>query len=102
MGRYILSNKAVVDLGDIWNFTVDQWSEKQADKYYRDFLSAFQELADNPDPSRAYDEIHPGLKGVRVGRHIVFFMTFSEAEVEIVRILHERMDLKSRFEARKR
>ncbi len=102
MGRYTLSNKAVGDLGDIWNFTCDRWSEKQADKYYRDLLVAFQELADNPGSGRNYDEIRTSLKGVRAGRHIVFFQALNELEIEIIRILHERMDLKSRFEERTR
>lgn len=102
MGRYILSNKAIGDLGDIWNFTFDRWSEKQAVKYYRDFLDAFQELADNPGSGRNYDEVRAGLKGVRTGRHIVFFIPLNEGEIEIIRILHERMDLKSRFQERMR
>jgi len=34
MGKYKLSNKAVDDLTQIWNYTFNKWSEKQADKYY--------------------------------------------------------------------
>lgn len=102
MGRYFLTNQAVADLGDIWNFTFDRWSEKQADKYYREFLVAFQELADNPGSGRNYDEIRMHLKGAGIGRHIVFFRSLNEQEIEVIRILHERMDLKSRLEERKR
>ena len=34
MAGYSFTNKAVNDLSDIWNYTRDSWSEKQADKYY--------------------------------------------------------------------
>lgn len=87
-------------MGDIWNFTLVRWSEKQADKYYREFLAAFQWLADNPGSGRNYDEVRMHLKGARIGRHIVFFRSVNEREIEIIRILHERMDLRSRFEER--
>ena len=34
MAKYKLTNKAVDDLTQIWNYTLDKWSESQADKYY--------------------------------------------------------------------
>lgn len=33
MVRYKLTNRAVEDLTHIWNYTLDKWSENQADKY---------------------------------------------------------------------
>ena len=32
MAKYHLTNQAVQDLSDIWNYTFDNWSEEQADK----------------------------------------------------------------------
>ncbi len=32
MKKYLLTNKAVRDLSDIWNYTFNNWSEFQADK----------------------------------------------------------------------
>ncbi|WP_420318747.1 type II toxin-antitoxin system RelE/ParE family toxin [Ekhidna sp.] len=34
MANYQLTNLAVQDLTDIWNYTFDNWSEQQADVYY--------------------------------------------------------------------
>ena len=34
MVRYKFTNKAVEDLTKIWNYTVIEWSESQADIYY--------------------------------------------------------------------
>lgn len=34
MAKYILTNKAVEDLSEIWDYTFEVWSEAQADQYY--------------------------------------------------------------------
>ena len=46
MASYTLTNKAVFDLSAIWEYTVENWSEKQADKYYFMLLDTCQDLAD--------------------------------------------------------
>jgi toxin ParE1/3/4 len=40
MAKYKFTKKAVKDLSDIWNYTVDTWSENQADKYYKLIINA--------------------------------------------------------------
>ena len=45
MADYILSKKAQEDLVDIWDYTVETWSEKQADEYFRNLISAFENIA---------------------------------------------------------
>ena len=34
MAKYDISREAAEDLYNIWEYTVDTWSEDQADKYY--------------------------------------------------------------------
>ena len=34
MAKVILRQEAINDLNDIWSYTLEKWSEKQADKYY--------------------------------------------------------------------
>jgi len=34
MAKYELTNKAVADLNGIWEYTFENWSENQADRYY--------------------------------------------------------------------
>jgi len=45
MVKFKLTNKAVVDLTLIWNYTCDEWSESQADKYYQIPLDNCEEIA---------------------------------------------------------
>lgn len=94
----LFSNKAVEDLTNIWNYTAETWSEAQADKYYTLLVAACRQIAGNPRPSgREYTEVMSGLFGYRTGKHIVFYRSLSGNAVEIVRILHEQMDLKNRI-----
>jgi toxin ParE1/3/4 len=57
MARYTLTNKAVLDLSEIWEYTVATWSERQADKYYFMLLDTCQELADGKVTGKNYLEI---------------------------------------------
>ena len=98
MARHILTNKAVEDLSRIWEYTYEVWLESQADKYYELLISSFQEIVQNPALGKNYTEIDGAILGLRVGKHIVFYRLIKSNDIEIVRILHQRMDLKSRMD----
>ncbi len=98
MADYHLSSKAVEDLNGIWNYTLDTWSEKQADVYYRMLLKECEKISKNPDDGRKYDGISQQLLGVKASRHIIFYRKISKDGIEVFRILHEMMDLKKRIE----
>jgi len=97
MAKYFLTNKAVDDLTEIWNYTFEEWSEQQADKYYQLLIGNCNEIAQNPTLGKNYEGIITALFGFKVARHIIFYRKISTYEIEITRILHERMDLKSRI-----
>lgn len=97
MAKFKLTNNAVKDLSDIWNYTFDAWSESQADKYFNLLLNACAAIAKKRQLGKVYEEIYPDLRGKRVSKHIVFYRMVQEKSVEITRILHERMDLKNQI-----
>jgi toxin ParE1/3/4 len=97
MAKLHFTNKAVDDLSEIWNYTVDNWSENQADKYYELLIEACNELAAKPSLGYNYTQINKNILGYRAGKHLIFFRVLSENEIEIIRILHEMMDLKKRL-----
>ncbi|WP_161890081.1 type II toxin-antitoxin system RelE/ParE family toxin [Pontibacter russatus] len=98
MAKYTLTNKAVEDLSEIWNYTYEAWSEKQADKYYELIIAACQEIAENPTSGKNYDEISKEILGFGVGKHIIFYRTPVLKDIEVIRILHGRMDLRNRLD----
>ena len=60
-------------------------------------LDSCQEIADNKGFGKNYEGIIKNLFGIRAGRHIIFYRKVSSKSVEIIRILHEQMDLKNRI-----
>ena len=97
MANFNLTNKAIEDLSNIWNHTYDKWSEDQADSYYNALLENCSLLASNQNIGRSYDDVMLNLRGLRVSRHIILYRKISSKEIEITRILHERMDLKKKM-----
>ena len=97
MAKYFFTNKAVEDLAEIWSYTLENWSENQADKYYNSLLISCNDLAKDPKLGKPYDILTRGILGYRSGEHIIFYCVFSTTEIEIVRILHGMMDLKTKL-----
>ncbi len=97
MAKYYFTNKAIEDLAEIWNYTLETWSEKQADKYYDLLLLACNELAKHPARGKKYEIISKGILGYKAGEHIIFYTVISNNEIEVARILHGMMDLKSKL-----
>ncbi len=93
MAKYNLTKKAVEDLAYIWNYTFEEWSEKQADTYYNMLIANCKGIAENPSLGKNYNGITENLFGLKTNRHIIFYRKIEENEIEVTRILHERMDL---------
>jgi len=97
MAKVILRQKAINDLNSIWEYTFEKWSENQADLYYNTIKIACIEIGKNRLVGKTYSEVSRDLLGLKSGKHIIFYHTVTEYEIEIIRILHERMDLKNRL-----
>lgn len=96
MANVILRQKAIDDLNNIWIYTSIKWSEIQADKYYATIKDSCIGIGENPEVVKKYDGVNQNLLGLKTGRHIIFYQSLSDDRIEVVRILHERMDLKPR------
>ena len=93
MAKIRLSRKAIADLDDIWDYTVETWSEEQAVIYYQQIYTAIQGLNRLPVfLEKGYDIIKPGLFGFKVGHHIIFYKKGKGGSIGVDRILHEKMD----------
>jgi len=101
MAKVALRQEAIDDLNRIWEYTFEKWSEKQADKYYAAVKMTCHGIGDHPDIGKEYPEISKNLLGLKSGKHIIFYRLMPNGGVEIIRILHERMDLKNRINEKK-
>ena len=100
--RVRLGAAAEVDFANILKWTTENFGARQSRVYRDTLLRAIGELADGPDVvgSRARDEIMSGLRTLhlarrgRRGSHFLMYRTAPNSTIEIVRILHDRMDLR--------
>lgn len=93
--RYLLSPAAQADLEQIWDYTHEQWGINQADEYLREIQYATVRAAANPRIGRTCDEIRLGYRKLSVGSHTLFYRLTAADVVDVIRVLHRRMDTDS-------
>ena len=94
MSVYRLTKKALDDLRSIARYTEKTWGREQRNKYLSKLDSSFRMLAHEPQLGRACNEIKQGYRKHHVGRHLIFYRLVA-SRVEIIRILHDSMDVDS-------
>ncbi len=97
MATFTLTEKAKSDLKDIARFTQKRWGRDQRNKYLKDLDACFFRLADNPSLGRECSEVRAGYHKFPTGSHVIYYRSVPKSRVEIVRILHESMDVEIQF-----
>lgn len=93
MPGYVLTPRARRDLGEIWDYSAERWGAAQADRYVRLIATECAALASGRSVGRSAEAIRPGYLRRAVGSHLLFYRTRKRGGIEIVRILHQRMDV---------
>jgi toxin ParE1/3/4 len=94
---YVLSPRAFADLSEIWDHSAAQWGATQADRYVRLIAAACAALAAGRIRGRSTDAVRSGYFRHAIGSHVLFYRAHSGSGIEIVRILHRRMDIERRL-----
>ena len=97
MPAYKLSRKAFSDLVKIGRYTENKWGIKQRNIYLKQIDDCFTKLAENPNLGVKCDYIKKGYRKFPQGSHIIFYRPTSEISINIMRILHNSMDIESHF-----
>jgi toxin ParE1/3/4 len=87
---------AIEDLEEIWVYTFQNWSLEQADRYHTLIYKEIEFLASKPGSGKDLNHIRPGYRSSKVKSHFIFYK-YSSSEIEIIRILHENMDIPNRL-----
>lgn len=98
MGAFSLTEAAKAGLKSIAAYTQRQWGKEQRRIYAKQFDDAFHMLANTLEAGIACDVIKAGYRKFPIGSHVIFYRALSDTEIEIVRILHKRMDLGRQLE----
>ena len=97
MAEYIISEKALDDLNNIWIYTPENWSVEQANRYYNLIMDEIEFVAVNFETTIEFGSIRKNYRYSKVKSHLIFCKRDENSEMEVVRILHERMDIKNRI-----
>jgi len=92
MKGYILSPAAQRDLNDIWDYSAERWSPSQANRYVEAIQDACQKLGAGNRRGRQIDDVRPGYWKFAVKSHFLLYRVTGDDTVDVVRILHQRMD----------
>lgn len=97
MPGYILSKEAFNDINDIWMYTAENWSVEQADRYYNLIFDEIEYIVGDFQMARDFSRVRQNYRYSKVKSHLIFFKKTHNDLIEIVRVLHEKMDLENRL-----
>ena len=97
MADYIISEKALDDLNTIWIYMAENSSIEQANRYYNLIMDEIEYVAENFETTKDFASIRKDYRYSKVKSHLIFCKQIENTEMEVVRILHERMDIKNRI-----
>ena len=97
MSAYIISEKALEDINNIWIYTAENWSVEQADRYYNLIIDEIEYIVANFEMARDSENIRKSYKYSKVKSHLIFYRISNEQIIEVIRILHESMDIPNRL-----
>ena len=89
---YVLSEEAVADIDEIFEFGEYKFGNAQAINYLIGLEELFVKLVPNPDISRERNDIKKGLFSLPYISHIIFYRKL-KGKLRIVRILYGGRDL---------
>lgn len=92
MHRVVIRRAATTDIGGIARYTKKRWGAVQARRYLDALRFDIESLASFPYRSHIVSENDANTRKMPSGHHLVFYRA-TEDMVEVVRVLHERMDV---------
>ena len=92
--QYRISKQAIDDLNDIWVYTFHKWSKEQADRYYELIIGEIEFIADNYLIGKSAEQTRKNYRVTKIKSPLIFYRKIENEIVEIIRILHQRMDIK--------
>jgi len=81
----------------IGQYTQRKWGRQQRNLYLSQLDQTFHTLAKNPAIGRSCDDIRQGYRVYNAGKHLIFYRQYNSDCIQIVRILHERMNVEKHF-----
>lgn len=95
--KYKKSHLADEDIINIYQYTYQNFGPLQAETYHENLHNTFCFLAENPLVAPEQIEFVPPVRIHHYKKHLIVYL-IQEDGIFIVRVLHERMDVKLQLE----
>jgi toxin ParE1/3/4 len=96
--KYKISKEALEDLEQIWYYTFETWSIEQADRYFNLIMNEIEFLSEHWGAGKDYSHVRQGYFRSRAKYHFIFYkIDIKSGVIEIIRILHQRMDIEEQL-----
>lgn len=95
---YKLSVKASEDIESIWLYTLETWSQEQADRYVNLIFDEIEYVSANPESGKDFSHVRKNYRCAKVKSHLIFYRCVAgQADIEVIRVLHQRMYIEERL-----
>jgi toxin ParE1/3/4 len=91
--RLVVSPDARADLKGIARYTEKEWGAARKTRYLAAIRERFTTLLRHPQIGAPREDLAPGYRSLPVGRHVIFYRV-ADDEIVILRVLHQRMDVR--------
>lgn len=81
---------------DIWDYTFENWSLKQADRYIKQIIKQIEKVSPSPEIGRPIISIKPEHRMIKVNSHLIVYKIENQI-LKVDRIIHEKMDIKNQI-----
>ena len=98
MARYNLTKKADADLSQLYAYSIENFGQAQADKYYDELIHQIESIAERPHAWRQLKRFSPAVRICPCRFHIIIYRVQENGVVEIIRIHPARTNWQALYE----
>ena len=95
--KYRISKLAEADIDNIWLYTLENWSFAQANRYYRLIYQEIDFIVEDFESGKDISEVKKGYRQTKVKSHLVIYKRADDGIIEILRVLHQMMDIPNKL-----
>ena len=92
----IISQQAIRDMDAISSYFAER-NVEAGERFLRSLNDKCVNLRQFPNMGKSYEDLRPGLRGVPINGHIIFYRA-TEEELRILRVISGRQDFAKEFE----
>ena len=95
--KYRISKLAEADIDNIWLYTLENWSFVQANRYYRLIYQEIDFIVEDFESGKNISEVKDGYRQAKVKSHLIIYKKADDGIIEILRVLHQMMDIPNKL-----